>query len=173
MHWGLLGMCYGCIGDCQECVMDALGIVRNVLWMHWGLLGMCYGCMRDGWMMGILYLLCKLYCEWYCNCDIVVCDIIVMLIFVFCFSGLFIWPIKYNPNDGVCVLSTAHPNPQQWRPMRLGVWSWCRVSVGSSADRLQTSDGKQWCVSGPPGCPKYSTQQTAVTAPPGNLQWIN
>ena len=40
--------------------------------------------------MDILYLLCKLYCKWYCYCDIVVCDITVMLIFVFCFSGLFI-----------------------------------------------------------------------------------
>ena len=40
--------------------------------------------------MDILYLLCKLYCKWYCNCDIVVvCDLTVMLIFEFCFSGLF------------------------------------------------------------------------------------
>ena len=70
-------------------------------------------------MMDILYLLCKLYCKWYCNCDIVVvCDLTVMLIFVFCFSGLFKWPINIYPNDGVCVSSTAHPNPQQWRPMR-------------------------------------------------------
>ena len=27
--------------------------------------------------------------------------------------GLFKWPINRYPNDGVCVLSTAHPNPQQ------------------------------------------------------------
>ena len=48
-------------------------------------------------MMDIFYLLCKLYYKGYCNCDIVVCDITVMLIFVFCFSGLFIWPNKYIP----------------------------------------------------------------------------
>ena len=122
--------------------------------------------MRDGWMMDILYLLCELYCKWYCNCNIVVvCNLTVMLIFVFVFQGFLYDQIKYNPNDGVCVLSTAHPNPQQWRPMSLGVWSWCRVSVGSSADRRQTSDTRQWCVSGPPGCAKNTTQQTAcVTA---------
>ena len=39
--------------------------------------------------MDILYLPCKLYCEWDCYCDIVVvCDTTVMLIFVF-FSELF------------------------------------------------------------------------------------
>ena len=73
---------------CYESVMKVLwkcyGCVMAVLWV-------CEECMRDGWMMDILYLLCKLYCKWYCNCDIVVvCDITVMLIFVFCFSGLFI-----------------------------------------------------------------------------------
>ena len=76
----VLWMCYECVTNvlrmCYECVM-------NVLWMCYGCvmdaLGMCYGyvmdvwgCMRDGWMMDILYLLCKLYCEWYFNCDIVV-----------------------------------------------------------------------------------------------------
>ena len=65
----VLWMCYGCVMDvlwmCYGCVMD-------VFWIHGGLLGMCLGCMRDGWMMDILYLLCKLYCKWYCNCDIVV-----------------------------------------------------------------------------------------------------
>ena len=58
----VLWMCYGCVMDvlqmCYGCVMD-------VLWM-------CYGCMRDGWIMDILYLLCKLYCKWYCYCDIVI-----------------------------------------------------------------------------------------------------
>ena len=70
--------------------------------------------MRDGWMMDILYLLYKLYCKGYCNCDIlVVCDLTVMLIFVFCFSGLFIWPLNIQPHDGVCVLFLDTSNPQQ------------------------------------------------------------
>ena len=70
-------------------------------------------------MMDILYLLYKLYCKGYCNCDIVVvCDLTVMLIFVFCFSGLFIWPLNIQPHDGVCVLFLDTSNPQQWRPMR-------------------------------------------------------
>ena len=89
----VLWMCYGCDMDvlwmCYGCVMDVLwmcevcyGCVRYVMDV-WGMLWMCEGCMRDGWMMDILYLLCKLYCKWYCNCDIVVvCDITVMLIFL-------------------------------------------------------------------------------------------
>ena len=98
----VLWMCYESVmrvlWECYESVMKVLwmcyGCVMDVLWM-------CYGCvmdvlcMRHGWMMDILYLLCKLYCKWYCNCDIVVvCNLTVMLIFVFCFSGLFKWPLK-------------------------------------------------------------------------------
>ena len=67
----VLWMCYGCVTDvlwmCYWCV-------RDVLWMHWGGYG-CVNdawCMRDGWMVDALYLLCKLCCKWYCNCDIVV-----------------------------------------------------------------------------------------------------
>ena len=73
--------------------------------------------------------------------------------------------IKYStPRRCMCVISYTS-NPQQWRPMSFGVGSWCSVSVRSPADRRQTSDARQWCVSGPPGCAKDSTQQTAsVTA---------
>ena len=104
---GVLWMCYGCVMGvswvCHGCVMGVSwmchGCVMDVSWMCHGCVmdvsWMCYGCMRDGWMMDILYLLCNLYCKWYCNCNIVVvCDITVMLIFVFCFSGLFKMTIK-------------------------------------------------------------------------------
>ena len=73
--------------------------------------------MRDGWMMDILYLLYKLYCKGDCNCDIlVVCDLTVMLIFVFCFSGLFIWPIKYlTPRRCMCSF-LVHIEPATMAP---------------------------------------------------------
>ena len=37
-----------------------------------------------------------------------------MLIFVFCFSGLFIWPLNIQPHDGVCVLFLDTSNPQHY-----------------------------------------------------------
>ena len=96
----VLWKCYGCV---MGVLWVCYGCVRYVMDV-WGMLWTCQGCMRDGWMMDILYLLYKLYCKGYCNCDIlVVCDLTVMLIFVFCFSGLFIWPIKYlTPRRCMC-----------------------------------------------------------------------
>ena len=185
----VLWMCYGCVMNvlwmCYECVMRVLWecyeSVMKVLWMCygcvldvWGMLWLCevcYGCVKDVWVMDewwIFYIhLCKLYCNWYFNCNIVVvlwynCYVNLCILF---FRVFFNWPINIWPHDGVCVHFTYTSNPQQWRPMSFGVGSWCRVSVGSPADRRQTSDARQWCVSGPPGCAKDSTQQTAsVTA---------
>ena len=39
-----------------------------------------------------------------------------MLIFVFCFSGLFIWPLNINPNDGVCVPFHGTSEPATMAP---------------------------------------------------------
>ena len=156
-------MCYGCVmnvlWECYESVMKVswkrYESVMKVLWM-------CYGCVMDVW--GMLWISEGCYG---CVKDVCIMDewwifyITVMLIFVFCFSWFFKWPIKIWPHDGVCVLLRTHrtrTNGAQW------VWSWCRVSAGSSANRLQTSDVMQWSVSGPPGGAKNSTQQTAVTA---------
>ena len=58
----VLWICYGCVMNelwmCEECY----GCIEDVL-------GMRLGCIRDGRMIDILYLLYKLYCKWYCNCD--------------------------------------------------------------------------------------------------------
>ena len=115
----MFAVCYECVmkalWKCYESVMDVLwmcyGCVMGVLWVC----EVCYGrvkdvCVMDKWW--IFYLLCKLYCKGYCNCDIViVCDITVMLIFVFCFSGLFIWRNKYmTPRRSMCSFY-AHYEP--------------------------------------------------------------
>ena len=113
-----------------ESVMDVLwmcyGCVMDVLWMHWGLSGMCYGCMRDGWMMGILYLLCKLYCKWYCVCDIVVvCDITDVNLCILFFRAFYM-TIKYStPRRCMCVIS-RHIEPATWSYRKCNI---CTVSV--------------------------------------------
>ena len=98
----VLWMCYECVMNvlwmCYECVMNVLwmccGCVMDVLWMRYGcvmdLLWMCEDvCVVDEWWT-VLYVLCKLYCKWCCNCDIVVVLWYKCYAnFVFCFSGLF------------------------------------------------------------------------------------
>ena len=75
------GMCYGCVRD----VMDALGMgygcVKDVCVMDewWIFYIYCVSCILNGIVIVILWLFC---------------DIIVMVIFVICFSGLFKWPIN-------------------------------------------------------------------------------
>ena len=67
--------------------------------------------MSDGWIMDISYLLCKLYCKWYCNCEIVFfCDAIAMLNFVFVPFEAFLMTIKpITPMTCVIILDTAYP----------------------------------------------------------------
>ena len=87
-------------------------------------------------MMDILYLLCKLYCKWYCNCNIVVvCNLTVMLIFVFVFRGFLSWPNKPITPTTESVLSEIQSNPQQLhRGIRQsGIdWELIIMAVGNS-----------------------------------------
>ena len=121
----MLWVCYMCVMDvlwmCYESVSRVLWECyendMRVLWKCYEsvmkVLWMCYGCVMDVW--GMLWM-----CEGCYGCvkDVCVMDewwifyITVMLIFVFCFSGFFKWPIKIWPHGGVCVHFTYTSNPQ-------------------------------------------------------------
>ena len=110
-RWGMIfqcsaivvmsAVCYECVVSvlwmCYECIMNVYGYVMDMLWM-------CYGCIMD--VLGIVRNVLRMYAWWifyiYCvNCIVngivivilwLYCDETVILIIVFCFSGIFIWP---------------------------------------------------------------------------------